>query len=317
MEAKDGDSTIETGFQMLKSHLEITEAQHSTISAYQAELEKAISKGFDTYGTVLSGAYSRGTMIAVQKDAVVDAYLILRPRHANQYAPGELVDKLHDTLASQYKAVSHNIDGYGVIVPLSEFQFNIIPSFYKLGKGYVIPDGRNDRWLKSDPSTYSNELEKKDEWHKGHLLPLIKIIKCWNHKVGNLFNEYYLELLVNNILTDVKITDYSSAVRYIFHEARNDIVFAIKDPAGFGPHVKGVKDAERLIESMMSLHQTYKTTLKAEEYEYQGELELAYKEWESIFSGYFPKPYEMVAQELEVSGIEGVKALKIMLDRTH
>ncbi len=317
MEAKDGNSTIETGFQMFKSHLEMTDAQHSTISTCQAELEKAISKGFDTYGTMLTGAYSRGTMITVQTGEIVDVYLILGPRYIHQYSSDELVNKLHEILNSQYEEVSHNIDGRSVIVPLSEFQFNIVPCFYKIGQGYAIPDCKNDRWIKNNPSTYSSQLDEANTWHEGHLLPLIQIIKCWNKSIGNIFDEYYLELLVNKILTNVKITDYFKAVSCIFDQARHEIVFAIRDPAGFGPHVKGVKDAESLMKAMMNLHVAYKATQNAEKYEYEGELELAYKEWESIFSGFFPKPYEMVAQQLEGSGIEGVKALKIMLDRTH
>ena len=115
----------------------------------------------------------------------------------------------------------------------------------------------------------------------------------------------------------MEVTDYTNAVKYIFKEARHEVVFAIKDPAGFGPQLKGVKDAERLAEAMISLHEAYKATLNAERFEHEGELDLAYKEWESIFTGFFPKPFEMLAQELEGSGIEGVKALKILMDRTN
>lgn len=317
MEAEDTISTIETGFQMLKARLEITDDQRSVISTRQGELEKAISKGFDNNGTMLSGAYSRDTMIAVRKGAVVDIYLILKQKYGHEYTPGELVNKLHETLFDQYEEVTHNIDGHGVIVPLSDFQFNIVPCFHKIGKGYVIPDCRKDQWIMNDPNTYSNQLKKANKLHEGHLLHLIKIFKCWNQKIGSMFDEYYLELLVDKILTDVEVTDYTNAVKYIFKEARHEVVFAIKDPAGFGPQLKGVKDAERLAEAMISLHEAYKATLNAERFEHEGELDLAYKEWESIFTGFFPKPFEMLAQELEGSGIEGVKALKILMDRTH
>ena len=317
MTTEDGDSTIETGFQMLKSHLEITEDQRSVITACQGELEKVIAKNFETYGTMLLGAYSRDTMIAVKKGAIVDLYLVLRPEYGHEYTSGELVNKLHEALVNHYEEISHNIDGHGVIVPLSDFQFNIVPCFYKIGKGYVIPYCKKDQWITTNPNTYLNQLKQANKSHDGHLLPLIKIIKCWNQKAGNMFDEYYLELLVCEILTDVEIKDYTSAVKYIFKEARHKVVFKINDPAGFGQQVKGVKDAERLAEAMIGLHEAYKATLNAEVFEHEGELDLAYKEWESIFTGYFPKPFEMLAQELEGSGIEGAKALKILMDRTH
>lgn len=310
-------TTIDTGFGLLKSFLEITDDQRLAIVAHQGEIERILSKGFDTHGTELSGAYSRNTMIAVQKGATVDMFLFLRANYAKKHTPAELLDKLQGVFIEYYKDACINSHGNGVIVPVSDYMFNIVPCFHKHEKGYVIPIYKKDQWIKTNPNIYSSQLKKSDKQHKGHLLPIIRIIKCWNHAINNMFDEYYLELLVYRILTDVPITTYSSAVRYVFKEARREVVFTINDPAGFNTEVRGLKDAERLAEAMISFHEAYKSTLKAGEYEHEGELDLAYKEWESIFTGYFPTILQMLIQELKDSGIEGVKALKIIRDRTN
>lgn len=309
-------STIETGFRMLKSHLEITDAQHSAIATRQAELEQVISKGFDTYGTTLSGAYSRNTMISVQKGATVDVFLFLRAKYGRQYTPEGLLDRLHDTLFNTYEDACINKAGNGVTVPLSDYQFNIMPCFTKENKGYVFPEYKSNQWERADPNTYSDQLIEADRYHNGNLLPLIKIIKYWNHVVNDVFDEYYLEILVKNILTDVPITSDADAISYIFKKATLEVAFTIDDPAGFGAQVQGLNDGDRIAEAMLDFHDTYKTSLNAVNHELEGELEKAYTEWHSIFTGLFPSPLQMLIQELEDSGIEGARALKIMRDRT-
>lgn len=302
---------------MLTSHLEITDDQHLAIVAYQGEIEKVLAKGFDNYGTVLAGSYSRNTMITVKKSAVIELFLLLRPNYAKQYSSRELVDKLLTILSKHYDKVDISGYGHGVSIFLSEYQFNIVPGVYKENKGYVIPDYKNDKWRRGNPDLYSDQLKTANQQHKGRLLPLIRIIKCWNIANNSVFDEYYLELLVKKILTNVETSTYSKAIEYIFKEATKEIVFSIDDPARFEIQVQGLADVEKLAEAMIAFHTAYKKTLKAKEYEHEGKLDLSYNEWESIFPGVFPKPFEMLAKELEGSGVEGAKALKIMMDRTH
>ena len=110
MNTVDVYSTIETGFRMLKSHLKITDIQHSVIVACQGELEKAISKGFDTYGIILTGAYSRNTMITVKKGAVVDAYLLLKPKYGHEFSSRELVNRLPVRRRSDNRQTTRNLN---------------------------------------------------------------------------------------------------------------------------------------------------------------------------------------------------------------
>lgn len=309
-------STIETGFQILKSHLELTDAQRSAIVSHQAELELAISEGFETHGTMLAGAYSRNTMIALQEGAVVDVFLVLRAKYGRQYRPQGLLDQLLDTLFEKYKDAQINNSSHGVVVSLSDYQFIVTPCFHKEGKGYVIPDYSNDEWIKTDPSSYADQLKAANRSNENHLIPLIKLIKCWNYVIDNMFDQYYLELLAYNIFTGVPITNDINAISYFFKEARLEVVFTIDDPAGYGLQVQGLRDAERLAEAMLCFHDTYKTTIDAENFLNDGDLDSAYNAWESIFAGYFPTPLQMLIRELEASGIEGAQALKIIMDRT-
>jgi hypothetical protein len=308
-------STIDTGFQMLSDHLEITDDQRLAILRHQGEIERALSKGFETHGTEFTGAYSRNTMIAPAKGAVVDLFLLLRFSYGRSNTAEDLLEKLQETLIKLSEEASISASGHGVVIPLSDYRFNVVPSFHKENKGYVIPDYKKDQWITTNPKTYSDQLKKDNKWHEGHLLPVIRIIKCWNQVIDNVFDDYYLELLVRKVFTDVPITTYASSVRHFFKEATKEVVFTIDDPAGFGDQVQGLHEPDRLPEAMICFHEAYKTTLKAEEHENEGELGLAFHEWGSIFTGYFPKPLEMLIQELENSGIEGVEALKIIRDR--
>lgn len=308
--------TIEEGLRALDSSLVITVQQNAMISTRQSEIEKIVVKQFDAMGTVLPGACARHTMIQPLEKSVIDLFVLLKLERGQMNTPGELMGQLEEALLTKYPDAVIAPDGRSVIVANAEFEFNVVPSFFREGKGYIVADARNQQWIKTDPNVHYYALDDDDHKHKGLLVPVIRIIKYWNECNGSLFNNYYLELLVKETLSEIKVVSYIQAIRYFFKKSIHMVVFTIDDPADYGKQMDGLKDIHTMLEAMQRFKDCHGHIVKAEHYEKEGDLVNAYKEFGKSFGGYFHGYVDMMARKLDANGITGVEALRIMRDAT-
>jgi len=308
--------TIEEGLRTLDSALIITVPQNATISTRQKEIEKIVVDEFDALGTVLAGACTRNTMIQPLTGNVIDLFVLLKPERGQLNTPGELMGKLEDVLLAHYPDAVVASNGLSIIVANINFTFHITPGFTRDNKGYVVVDAKNDKWTKTDPNIYYYALDDDNRKHRGLLLPVIRTIKYWNECNGSLFDDYYLELLVKEVLSDVKISSRVHAIKYIFKKAIHLVVFTINDPAAAGKQMDGLKDIHKMLEAMFCFRDCHDHIIKAECYEKEGDLKSAYKEFGKIFGGYFLSYVDMMSKKLDANGITGAEALKILRDAT-
>jgi hypothetical protein len=207
-------------------------------------------------------------------------------------------------------------NGLSIIVSNTDFVFHITPGFTRDNKGYVVVDSKNNKWIKTDPNVHYYALDDDNHKHKGLLLPVVRIVKYWNECNGSLFDNYYLELLVKEILRGVKVKSYVQAIKYVFKAAIRLVVFTINDPAAAGKQMDGLKDIHKMIEAMFCFRDCHDHIIKAEQYEREGDLKSAYKEFGKIFGGYFLSYVDMMSRKLEANDITGAEALIILRDAT-
>lgn len=281
--------TITSGFNALKSNLEITSLQKSTVSVRQTNIREAVADGFTILDSFLVGSYVRSTMISRLKESDVDIIVIIDASYFTKYSATSLLDRLRTILKRTYPStpkVSRN--GQAVTISFTDFNVDVVPSFNRKGGGYLIPDAINNIWISTNPKVHQSNLTSSNKWHSGELIPVIKMIKGWNRCIGNPFYGFYLELMVKNILNNVSISSYSSAVRYVFDKGREKIKYKLSDPADYGSDIKGLNNISTVEEAVSRFETAYNRAIKAEKYETNGRIELAYGEWKKIFPRYFP-----------------------------
>ena len=308
--------TIDEGLRALDSLLVITVLDRSRVSARQAELEKIMIEGFDALATTMPGAFARNTLIQPLEDNVIDLFVQLPPELGQRSTPLGLMSRLEDLLMQHYPEAAITEDGQAVLVRYPDISFRVVPCFYQDQKGYVIADIKKGKWRKTNPNIFYYALDDANFRHKGLLLPVIRIIKHWNRRNGNWFNDYYLELMVTEALSDTKAMNYVHAIKHIFRKAIRLVVFSINDPADFGSQMEGLKDVFKMVEAMLSFQAFHGHIVRAEHLEKQGDLISAYREWGKIFADDFPSYVDIMAEKLEANGITGVEALKILRDAT-
>lgn len=288
--------TIQQAFQKFRENLEITDLQSSTISVRQRNVRDAVADGLTVWDDFLTGSYSRNTMIAPLKEADVDILVVLDSSYFHNYTNGQnggqggLLDRVKRVLLKTYPQtpdVSRN--GQAVTIRFSDFVVDVVPGFNRQGGGYLIPNSTRNEWISTDPKKHVEIVSSANKAHNGDLVPLIKMIKCWNRSHSKFFRSFHLEVLALEILNNITITDFPSGVRYYFDKARAKVRLKNLDPAGYGGDIGGyINTQEKIEEAVNKFQLAYERAIKAEDYANRGYTESAIDMWIKIFGDYFP-----------------------------
>ena len=132
--------TVNDGFMLLETRLDILSEDRAKISSRQAEIEKYLGRYIDKFVTVLSGGYSRNTMIAPLEDNQIHLHVLFPETHSGRHSPEDMLDKLFVTLQDEYPEAERDALHKTVIVSFPELTFKIIPGFVCKDGSYLVPD---------------------------------------------------------------------------------------------------------------------------------------------------------------------------------
>lgn len=287
--------TILDSFKILKSNLEITGLQESTVSIRQTNVREAIETNLSVLETFLSGSYKRQTLIAPLSKADIDIFVVLDAKYFHNYngqngGPGGLLDLLKRTLQKTYPRtpdISRN--GQAVTIQFTDFMVDVVPSFYRQGGGFLIPNSITQSWISTDPKKHVELLTASNTRNNGNLIPLVKMIKGWNRNINSYFRSFHLEVIALNVLQNVTISDFPSGMRYYFDKGKIYVQQKNPDPAGYHDDVGDYINSKDKLEAAVSHFDTALTrALKAEDFANNNRIEEAIIEWKKIFGDYFP-----------------------------
>lgn len=282
-------TTISAGFEGLRANLEITDLQASTVSTRQQNVRDAVANEMNVLRSFLTGAYKRATMIAPLNESDIDIFIVLDSKYFHESTPSSLLDRVRRVLLKTYpKTPRISRNGQAVTITFDDFKVDVVPSFNRQGGGYLIPNSVTGSWIETDPILHESVTTAANQTHGGAFVPLVKMIKGWNRNIGDGFYGFYLELMAWKILDGIRISDFPSAVRYVFDNGRSRIRYSIPDPAGFGGQVQGLVTVASVAEAVSRFETAYTRARNAESLAAQAKAREAFAEWEKIFGKYFP-----------------------------
>lgn len=290
-------TSITQAFSTLKSNLEITDLQQSTVSDRQNNVRDVLKKNLDINDTFLTGSYSRNTLIAPLSEADVDIFVVLNSKYFHHYngtngGQAGLLDLIKRTLKVTFTRtpdISRN--GQAVTIRFQDFMVDVVPAFYREGGGYLIPNSINQSWISTDPKKHVEIITHQNKLHNGQFIPLVKMIKGWNKSSNDsFFQSFHLEVLAMMIFQNVTISDFPSGMRFFFGKALDLIETTTPDPAGYGGNIGYYLDTDRKRnEASSKLLLAYERSLQAESCVYQQNNTFnAFQYWKKIFGDYFP-----------------------------
>ncbi|MCY0870873.1 MAG: CBASS oligonucleotide cyclase [Firmicutes bacterium] len=279
--------TVIQSFNEFKTKLEITDLQASTVSARHKNVRAVLDGSLTVLESFLSGSYSRSTMVAPLREADVDVFVVLNSSYYEAGGYATLLDRVKRVLKKEYSTPKISRNGQAVTITFSDFKVDVVPSFYRNGGGFLIPNSVQKGWIATDPKQHITLFATANQNSKSMLKPVIKMLKNWNKNISFPFNNFHIEVLAYHIFQNVTISSYSSGVRYFFDKGRNEIRLKNPDPAGYSDDV-GSYLIGKLDDAESQFTTAYKRALRAEAYEAAGKTEDAIKEWRKIFTARFP-----------------------------
>lgn len=282
-------TTIYEAFNQFRSNLEITSLQESTTSTRQQNVREAVEADFSVQESFLAGSYRRHTMIAPLSAADIDVFVVLHPKYHAPLGQRDLLSALMTTLKKKYpRTPKIKPDGQAVTITFTDFEVDVVPGFYQVGGGFLIPDAGLNRWIATDPKRHVEMWSIVNKGHNGMMVPLIKMMKCWNRQQGYPLRSFHLEVMVMHVLQGIVITDYPSGVRWAFDKMRGAIRARIADPAGYSDDIApglSPMDRERLARR---LDAAFNTAMQAESNAQYGNVKTSMDFWRSLFGDFFP-----------------------------
>ncbi len=306
---------VSGAFDLLAKNTELSLGEYTSITQSQADIERYLIQHFSTFSTVLFGAFSRKTIASPLPGNVIDMLVLFRGPDVKLTYPSRIFSKLSDALIEQYPDAFTLKNRSILMLPVKNFQYKIQPAYPIVDQTYMLPDENFNDWVKYDLNSYNEIFTKENVRHKGKLIEIIRMIKTWNRVSGNLFDGYYLELLVTDVLSSYEITSYPETLRHIFRAAVAEVVFQKHDPANMEFQIEGLNDISDLITAMKLLQKSFALADEAIISEQEGNTEKALHNWNKLFPRVFPSQVDMLVGKARSSGIKGADALRMMINQ--
>lgn len=191
-----------------------------------------------------------------------------------------------------YKQAEKHRDHEAARLQLSSYpwNFDIVPCFYTAQQFYLIPDGQGN-WKNTDPRIDRNRVAAYDQRHSGLVTPLIRLIKYWKElKWGNVVSSYMFEQMVLDYVEGQAIlpTTWQVKVLNVLGYLRSAIKNPVMDPKRIQGNLNELDNEAREHLSVYA-YMSSLSAAKAIEFERNGEIQKAIKQWQLIFGDKFPE----------------------------
>ena len=274
---------MEAGFEELAKAIEPSIAEYTSVNRCRDAIRNYLGRYISNFTIDLPGAFERTTMASPLNESVIDMLVLFNIEHSTRFYPGELLKKLHLTLQAEYPGTTFDESTESVCMPIEGYTFKVQPGFLTDQRHYLVPAPHWNEWVEYDSQGYKSHLLKMNAHHKGRLLHVIRMIKTWNRLAGKAFNEYFLELLVNEVLVNYEIETYQKAISHIFRAILYDVALKQHDPASQCLLVDGLHDLDEVVNAMLHVKCSYLVTKQALEAEERGDTKAALSNWAQLF----------------------------------
>ena len=283
----NSESQVSAAFEVLARNIEPSILAYASVDRCRAAVQDYLGQFISSFTIELPGELARKTMASPLAGSTIDMLVLFNIEHSTRFHPSDLLDKLHVTLRAEYPGTNFDEETNSVYVTVGEYRFKVQPGFITDKHHYLVPAPWND-WVEYDAPGYKSHLIRMNAHHNGKLLHVIRMMKSWNLLSGLAFNEYFLELLVNEVLVNYQIETYQGTLSHIFKAILYDIALKQHDPANDCLLVEGLRDLDEVVNAMLHVKCSYLLTKQAIESEKQGRIKEALADWAQLFPRVFP-----------------------------
>lgn len=293
--------TVDEAFTKFRSRLEITDTEQQAASRRQQAIRAKLDEALDVASDFLAGAYVRDTKTKPLRD--VDIVVVLGNDEASfrDQHPSAVLHRVRDVLAPHYGADRVVTDRRCVRIDFGTqavddvsgdvMSFDVVPAFAQ-GQNFEIPDDLLGDWIATNPKVHAEMATAANAAFSRQWKPVVKMVKQWNrHNGGAIEPSFLIEVLALRLLDAPWGGSYPYEIRQFFASAADRLADGWADPAGVGPAVSDVLDADpnKLAAARTALREAEGTCTEALRLERAGRTGEALSIWQSLFGPTFAK----------------------------
>jgi hypothetical protein len=165
---------------------------------------------------------------------------------------------------------------------------DVIPAFED-GDNYEIPDGTSGKWIKTNPKIHEEKATEAHQAYSNEWKGLVRMVKYWNnHHSKPIKPSFLLEVMALECLAPPFGGRFDYEFQSMFATLADRIHDTWEDPAGLGPPVSDMMDAEQKNAARTALAQAARQCTLAIDLARQGKNGDALKAWRDLFGPKFP-----------------------------
>lgn len=139
------------------------------------------------------GSYRRKTILPRFMDAKADVdYMVVFSN--TSFQPQTYLDHLRRFVDKNYPKTLIKQDHPAIRLDLNHIRFELVPAIRKKNKLWIpAKSTAHANWIATDPNDFIIHLTKKNQQHKNHIRPLVRLVKYWNASNGYPYESFELE----------------------------------------------------------------------------------------------------------------------------
>jgi len=308
---------ITKAFKVLQESADADPGQVAEARSRRDVFRKAFGPETDVVEVIPSGSLARST----QREPINDVDVVIvfdRSAHPDWGQDGESAMEALTYLQKRIKELLGTADGtvdqvvrradrknHAVKCFLDDpddpnaFTVDAMPALRESGGELLVPERLNERWVRTHPE-YLIERVKERQQESSDFRPLVRVLKLWNDREGQLMKSLVIEVLALHHLPADETRP--RALQRFFQAATNAVLSPVCDPAGLCGEIQPDLDRQQ---ARALLDGAASSAWKAVNAQDQGETDRAGCLWREVFGDVFPEPEGGCQQGEAESGSAG------------
>lgn len=284
-------------FKTLIERVEPSATAQQLFQSHRASVTARLKAVFAANKVMLIGSHARGTALGGSSD--IDLLLVLSrsevTRSGSLVSSNTVLKNVRQQLEDRYTTTDIGKDGQAVVVNFSDGKHpvDVVPAVYS-GPGhnnypvYEIPDGGGG-WMPTSPEVHNRYIAEADKQSGYKLGRVARILKFWRATRNAPLNSFHIELVLAQSGICSTVSSYGQVVAdALSHFYRRD-GRALQDPLGVSGWVQAVDTEAKRQQLVASLRESATHAQEAAKNDAFGSYPVAYKQWDIVFNGNFPK----------------------------
>ena len=284
-------------FLKLIPRIQPTPAEIALAQQHISTIRVRLNSTFKLSKVLVGGSFSRGTLIRGVSD--VDLFAVIARGEAtwgNRYESSEtILNHFWVELSRRLPSTPIGRDVHAVVVPFSQGpSADVVPAIFdQMINGrpqYLIPDGNGD-WMPTSPERHNLYIQNANGRSGGKLKRLAQILKFWRQCSSTrlAMSSFHIEMLLASSGICVGVKGYAAFMTNALRALAERECRALQDPLGIAGLIPLVKTENQLGDAIASVKYARNHANEACIADYAGDSEEAWRQWDVVFQGHFPR----------------------------